>query len=1082
MQVTHEWLVNIVEKSSTISERLGDNYWYNVHVSKNADVTHRITRWRQLIAGDDEVKFEKRLFWDNLDLNTIEKAISCACLVDDNKLPAWTETLKTALEAQDISVNSYLLDSQLLLPFEEIFLPFIHIARQKLEAKLSFDYPTLSEKCQGKLERNLLESLTELCQQTLSIEFQIFQTSKQLSFVYRLGKLQNSHSREQYNQFVEKMLLGGLLDYFEEYSVLALLVAILTDYWVENTYEFIYRLASDWFEIERTFQNNTQLGEVIDIQPGMSDRHNNGRSVWSITFASGLKLIYKPKNLGLEETFFELIANLNQIGIPLELKVLKILNRCQYGWVEYVEYTPLQDSESAVRYYQRSGMLLCILYVLAGADFHQENIIACGEQPVAIDLEMLMSATVRLEETPDDIQDAFFLANLQFSQSVISTSFLPKWEVGRNGEVYDLSALGGVGGQETSHSVLVWENINTDGMVVSDEYVEIEPNYNIPILNGNYILASDYVDEVVDGFKQMYQFLMTYKDTLLIDSLLIKFQNQQVRSVYRSTQVYASLLQDTLQPKNLRDGADFSIALDVLCKAFLEHEHRPAHWDIIAAEKQALVHLDIPLFTTSSDSDNLQISSHQYIERYFVESSYKFVVNRLHQLCRDDLEQQIIYIRTLMYARNAGSVKSTPLSTQPPGLKLDHNPLFKEVFVHQAVKIAQEMQHRAVRAGSGSICWILTGYLPESGQIQPKPMGYDFYDGSSGVALFLAALAKATGNQEFRDLANAALQPINHLLQNSVVRKQKLIRQIGIGGGKGISSIIYTLVRCSQFLEEPQILNYAKQLVELISPEDIYRDQKFDVISGAAGGILGLLALYKATGYAAPLKLAKLCGDHLINSRVTSSTGHLTWATQNGQLSTGISHGAAGIAYALLRLYAVIKNPIYLDAASEAIAYEHSFYSPQTKSWYNLRSETEFSITWSHGAPGIGLARLACLPILNDEEIHNDIENALETTQKIGLHNIDNLCDGNFGRIETLLVAAQTTNLSPTVSQTQLQEIIRQQVAILIENAEKTGSFQVFPEFKGLYNPGFFQGTAGIGYELLRLAHPEMFPSVLLWN
>ncbi|RUT04384.1 type 2 lantibiotic biosynthesis protein [Dulcicalothrix desertica PCC 7102] len=1064
MLVTHEWLVKVVEKSSTISERLGDDFWYNVHADSDVDVTlSQIAKWRQLIAGDNEAKFEKRLSWDNIDLHTVGKAISCACLVNENKLPTWTETLKGVLSASKAPLSSqYLLDAENLLPFEEIFLPFIYIARQKLEVKLGFYYPMLSAKSYGQLERNLLEYLTELCDQTLAIEFHIFQTYKQPSLVSRLGKIQNSHSREQYNRFVEKMLSGGLLDFFEEYSVLARMVATVTDYWVDNTCEFIYRLATDWSDIQQTFQNNSQLGQVVDIRPGISDRHNKGRSVYAITFSSGLKLIYKPKDLGLEETFFELLAYLNYKGIALDLQVLKIINRFQYGWVEYVDYTALKHSGSAIRYYQRSGMLLCILYALSGADFHQENIIACGEQPVAIDLEMLMSAIVRLEETPEDMQDAFFLANLQFSQSVLSTSFLPKWEVGRNGEVYDLSALGGVGGQETSKSLLIWQNINTDGMVLSNEYVEIEPCHNIPILNGTYLSANDYTEEVVDGFRQMYQFLMAHRDTLLIDSPLTKLQKQQVRAIYRPRQVYASLLQEALQPKNLRDGADLSIALDVLCKAFLEHEHRPLHWDIIAAEKQALVHLDIPFFVTSSNSDKLQINPHQYIERYFIEPSYKLVVNRLHQLCEDNLEQQIVYIRTSMYARNASDIKSIALSTPAVGQNLEKNPLFKEVFVYQAVKIAQEMQHRAVRAGTGSVCWMGIDYLPESGQIQPKPMGYDLYNGSSGVALFLAALTKVTNNQEFRDLANAALQPINHLLQNSVVRKQKLIRQIGIGAGKGIGSIVYTLVRCSQFLKEPQIINYALTLVKLISPEDIYRDQKFDIVSGAAGCILGLITLYKATGHALPFKLAKICGDHLVNSGVTSSTGHLT---------TGIAHGTAGIAYALLRLHDVTNNSVYLEAAAEAIAYERSVYSLQ-----------ELSISWCDGAPGIALARLGCLPILNNEEIHNDIEKTLETTQKIGLQNIDNLCYGNFGRIETLLVAAQRSNLSKIVSQGQLNEIIQKQVATLIENAEKTGLFQIFPGYQSLYNPGFFQGTAGIGYQLLRLAYPEMFPSVLLWN
>jgi len=32
------------------------------------------------------------------------------------------------------------------------------------------------------------------------------------------------------------------------------------------------------------------------------------------------------------------------------------------------------------------------------------------------------------------------------------------------------------------------------------------------------------------------------------------------------------------------------------------------------------------------------------------------------------------------------------------------------------------------------------------------------------------------------------------------------------------------------------------------------------------------------------------------------------------------------------------------------------------------------------------------------------------------------------------------------------------------------------------YAPALFQGLSGIGYELLRLAHPSTLPSVLTWS
>jgi lantibiotic modifying enzyme len=53
----------------------------------------------------------------------------------------------------------------------------------------------------------------------------------------------------------------------------------------------------------------------------------------------------------------------------------------------------------------------------------------------------------------------------------------------------------------------------------------------------------------------------------------------------------------------------------------------------------------------------------------------------------------------------------------------------------------------------------------------------------------------------------------------------------------------------------------------------------------------------------------------------------------------------------------------------------------------------------------------------------------------------------------------------------------------VISRAGRTGGFRLHPMLpRQVDNPGFFQGKAGIGYELLRMARPGMLPSVLLWE
>lgn len=1089
MQITQEDLIKIVEQASTIPERLGREFLHNQISVDDNDINARIERWCQTIAGGNEAQFEKRLAWDGLDLDKIRHVLGSVRLVDRQNLPTWAETLRTVLESitpdsadaleKDFLDKKYPLDSQQSLPFEELFLSFIDVARQRLTTQSGENYFLLSSQSHVALERSLLKSLTSLCSQALGENFLVFRLYQKSSLIRLIGQLEGSHSSEQYRNFIRNMLAGELLDFFLEYPVLARLVATVTNFWVNNLCEFLQRLAADWLKIQTTFQGNAELGQVVAIQPGLSDSHCNGRSVIKITFASGLKLIYKPKALGLEEAYFRLVAWLNENGIPQQLKVLKLINCSDYGWVEYVEHSPCTDQLAVKRYYQRAGMLLCLLYALSGTDFHQENIIACGEQPVPIDLEMLMSAIARQEES-GEATSALFMAFEQFTYSVLSTYLLPSWQLGQDGVAYDMSGFGGSGNQQTSYHRLVWQNINTDGMVLRREAVKTPSYSNIVTLNGVQISLSDYVEELVEGFEQMYQFLIDHKQTLMAENgLLVVLAHQQVRAIFRATQVYSSLLKETLQPKFLRNGVDRSIGLDVLSKSLLKHETKPNCWSIIAAEQKALSHLDIPIFSIHPYSQDLQIGTNQSIKNYFVDSSYDHVMARFEQLNQTDLGQQIGFIRSSLYTNFASDVAGSLASSRQPTLGDDAiAPVAREMLIEQAIAIAWELQERAICATDGSVTWIGMEYLPEAGRLQQKPMGYDFYDGVSGVALFLSALAQVTKNAENRHLVLGALQPLFKLLQLESVDKQRILKNIGIGGGKGLGSILYTLVRCSQFLGEPTLLDHAQSIASFITPELIGSDRKFDVVSGTAGTILGLLALHQATADVAILEQAVICGDHLLNHRITSDAGLQVWKTLNGKTLTGFSHGAAGIAYALIRLYEVTKNTDFLAAATDAIAYEQSVFCAIAQNWPDFRSEKLFfSASWCHGAPGIGLARLGGLAILDTDDIRQDIEIALQTTQMSGMHEIDHLCCGNFGRMETLLVAAIQ------LKRPELAEIAQKRAAWAVTRAINTGSFQIFPNrFQGAYNPGFFQGTAGIGYELLRLAYPEQMPSVLLWQ
>jgi type 2 lantibiotic biosynthesis protein LanM len=820
--------------------------------------------------------------------------------------------------------------------------------------------------------------------------------------------------------------------------------------------------------------------------------------VIGVGFTSGLKLIYKPKDLGLDVAYFKLLDWCNQHFIETgsfaslqPFKLLKVLNRSNYGWVEVVEYLPCQNQEEIKHYYQRAGQLLCLLYVLGANDCHNENLIACGEHPVLVDLETLMHHPFReiAGQERKEGANALSLAHRQLMDSVMRTGLLPRWDVGSDRRTaYDLSGLGGVGEQETSYRVPKWENINTDGMALGYETAKMSSQANAPSLEGVTPSPNEYVNELVDGFEQMYRFLVAHREALLAtDGPLAALAHQRVRCVFRPTQVYASVLQKSLHPQYLRDGLDRSIELEVLSRAFLWTDSKHPFWLILKAELQALEQLDIPYFAADSDSDALPVTKSETIEQCFTESSYNRMIAQFQRLNDDDLAQQIAIIRSSLYSLVAGEPGTAASDVKVPATSLlddGVSPITQEVLVQQAMQIAKDLQCRAIRAADGSATWIGLGFLPQANRFQLQPIEYGLYDGCCGVALFLAALTKITGDSEWRNLCLGALQPLRQILQDSDPdSRQKLTRQIGIGGATGLGSIVYSLVRISHFLDDTTLLGDAKQAASLITPDSIAADKNFDILSGAAGAILGLLALHQITDDSRILAQVIKCAHHLLSQRVVSETGFKTWASLGEKPLTGFSHGAAGIAYALLRSHEVTQDAVFREAASEAIAYERSVFSPNEENWPDLRSfvlidgKPSYMVSWCHGAPGIGLARLGSLSILDTPEIREEIAIALNTTLQFGLQNIDHPCCGNCGRMEVLLVAAQKL-LRPN-----LLETVNKQASWVVVRAKQVGRFYLFPQLpKDVYNPGFFQGTTGIGYQLLRLAHPDLLCSVLLWE
>ena len=200
------------------------------------------------------------------------------------------------------------------------------------------------------------------------------------------------------------------------------------------------------------------------------------------------------------------------------------------------------------------------------------------------------------------------------------------------------------------------------------------------------------------------------------------------------------------------------------------------------------------------------------------------------------------------------------------------------------------------------------------------------------MALFLAAVENTTGGAGYRELILDALRPLRDALDGD---RDTLAGVLGAGGATGIGSVVYALTSISLLIGEPNLLSDAAAAAALLT-QDRIGSAPVDVFEGLAGEVLGLLALHDAAPDAAVLERATACGRRLLATQSDGGGYGAAWITFKDRRLTGFSHGAAGIAYALLRLAAATGDPAFAAAAERAIEYENRLFDRDADNWRDL--------------------------------------------------------------------------------------------------------------------------------------------------
>lgn len=349
----------------------------------------------------------------------------------------------------------------------------------------------------------------------------------------------------------------------------------------------------------------------------------------------------------------------------------------------------------------------------------------------------------------------------------------------------------------------------------------------------------------------------------------------------------------------------------------------------------------------------------------------------------------------------------------------------------------------------------------------------DVYSGRSGIVLFLAYLARETGDPEIGRLSKNVARTIGWNTREQGVT--------GVGGYNGASGVVYTLAHLGAIWRDTELVKRATSLAGTLL-EQIEADETYDVIAGSAGSILALLACEDVLSSASVLPIAIAAADRLVHGAVSQERGCGWLMRGQDRPLTGFAHGAAGIGYALAKLAGRVGSARYRDYARAAFEYERHVFSESEQNWPDFRKDTTtssdvdgpmFGAAWCNGAAGIGLSRVLAARYLDAEEMWPEVRIAMRATLAHGVAWSHSLCHGDFGNVEFLGLGAAALN-DPRL----VYEAARREVAA-VDSVEAKGALCGSDRDVMFEVPGLMTGLAGIGYGLLRVASRSSVPSVL---
>ncbi|MBC9932021.1 lanthionine synthetase LanC family protein [Chitinophaga qingshengii] len=357
----------------------------------------------------------------------------------------------------------------------------------------------------------------------------------------------------------------------------------------------------------------------------------------------------------------------------------------------------------------------------------------------------------------------------------------------------------------------------------------------------------------------------------------------------------------------------------------------------------------------------------------------------------------------------------------------------------------------------------------------------DLFNGSAGVMLFYLRLYEHYREPYYLEVCTTAADTL--LYHPDILQPPYFTFYTGAAG------LLYVCTQLYEASGHHRYLERALQLVNHFRSELLQQVVQDDLLSGHAGNLLVLTHLHAYTKEETLLPLIRTLADTLIRQARIAPNG-LRWGhvKMSYDSLTGFSHGASGIAFALMQVAAYFGDEGLYYLAEQSLDYEMQYYDAAARNWLDLRltstslareaifhweitrfrKDAADTNTWAHGAAGVGIARLFAWKQSPRadwlQQVRDAVQRSLEDVQALNRGDFT-LCSG-YGGIVFFLLQAATALEQPELRQT-AQRLAWE--AVCYYHAEGTYNCYV-PTM--MQDPGLFSGLSGVGYMLLSVLMP----------